>query len=91
MTSKFSFLNSRASLFLDTGDDLPFELEAKADDPITDLATGVRKSLSTDLGRDTNETLDPDNSSGLAAVVLFSDGLHNDGESPLHAAASRCP
>ena len=71
----------------DTSDDLPIELEAKADDPITDLATGVRNSLSTDLGGDTSETLDPDNSSAQrTAVVLFSDGLHNDGESPLHAA-----
>ena len=49
----------------DTSDDLPIELEA-ADDPITDLATGVRKSLSTDLGGDTNKTLDPDNSFGSA-------------------------
>ncbi|MEL0120927.1 MAG: PA14 domain-containing protein, partial [Opitutae bacterium] len=70
----------------DTSEDLPIELKANADDPITDLATGVRKSLSTDLGGDAKETLDPNNSAQRTAVVLFSDGLHNDGESPLHTA-----
>ena len=69
----------------DTDDDHPIELEAKADESVTDLATGMRKSLSTEIGGDANDD-NPDNPAQRTAVVLFSDGLHNDGESPLHAA-----
>ncbi|MFP6886392.1 MAG: PA14 domain-containing protein, partial [Opitutales bacterium] len=62
------------------------ELNAKADDPVTDLSTGIRKSLSTEIGGDPDKPDDPDNPSQRTALILFSDGLHNDGESPLHTA-----
>jgi uncharacterized membrane protein len=62
------------------------EFEAKADDPTTDLSTGIRKSLSTEVKSNSSNPDEPDNQSQRTAVVLFSDGLHNDGESPLHTA-----
>jgi len=62
------------------------EFDAKADDPVTDLSTGIRKSLSTEVTSDSSNPEEPGNQSQRTAVVLFSDGLHNDGESPLHTA-----
>jgi len=62
------------------------EFEAEANDPVTNLSTGMRKSLSTEVENAPKNSDEPDNQSQRTAVVLFSDGLHNDGESPLHTA-----
>ena len=64
--------------------DIP--IEPAPDDPATDLSNGIRKTLSSEINPETNQVPDPDNPPQQTAALLFSDGRHNDGTSPLHTA-----
>jgi len=64
--------------------DIP--VEPAPEDPATNLSNGIRKTLSAEINPETNQTPDPENPPQKTAALLFSDGRHNDGQSPLHTA-----
>ena len=68
--------------------DAPIEIpvEPAPEELTSDLSDGIRKTLSTEINPETNQNPDPNNPPQQTAALLFSDGRHNDGSSPLHTA-----
>ena len=65
---------------------IEFPIDSIPKNLATNLSNGIRKSLSSEIDKGANQVVDPENPAQKTAALLFSDGRHNDGNSPLHTA-----